>query len=81
MLKIAFLTFVLSLGMIPRFGYSQDEVVKTKHAEQNLVDLGGDDQVRELERRVAELERETRFQDDRIRSLERTVNDVRRAQR
>ena len=48
---------------------------------QELVNLNAsraEDQLRELERRMDDLEREKRFQDDRIRNLERTVNDLRR---
>lgn len=47
-----------------------------------LVNLGtaqNQDQIRDLEKRIDDLEREGRSQDERMRSLERTVNDLRRA--
>ena len=85
MRKVAFFTFIListfSLFMISRFGYCDNEPLKRKAAGQNLVNLDptrSEDQVRDLTRRIDDLEREIHFQEDRIRNLERTVNDLRR---
>ena len=54
---------------------------KSAAAKKGLVNLDASEaqeRVRDLERRIDDLEREKRFQDDRIRNLERTVNDLRR---
>ena len=45
----------------------------------NLVNAQNEDQIRDLEGRINDLEREGRSQDERIRNIERTVNDLRRA--
>ena len=67
----------------PRSGYcySEPETEPAGTAKQQLVSLDksqSEDRLRELDRRVDDLEREKRFQDERIRNLERTVNDLRR---
>ena len=67
----------------PRSGYCDSEtaVESAGTAKQQLVSLDksqSEDRLRELDRRVDDLEREKRFQDERIRNLERTVNDLRR---
>ncbi len=45
----------------------------------NLGTTQNENQIRDLEGRINDLEREGRSQDERIRNIERTVNDLRRA--
>ena len=85
MRKSAFLTLILGLAfsfsaaLSP--AHADDDAAPVKKAAQNLVNLEGahnEDRIRDLERRIDDMEREKRFQDERIRNLERTVNDLRR---
>ena len=85
MKKTAFLILtlisVLSLLMVTRQGYCAGEPEPAGDSKQLLVNLEKsqiDDHIRDIDRRVDDLERDKRFQDERIRNLERTVNDLRR---
>ncbi len=72
----------LWVSVFSRPAYSDDENALTAAKPQaGLVDLEGahhEDRIRDLERRIDDLDRERRSQDERIRSIERTVNDLRR---
>lgn len=80
---ICLIVFVLSLGVMK--GYADETVLPNMPGaapgQEELLDLKVPNMKAELEalsRRVADLERQIRFQDEKVRNMDRMIDDLKR---